>query len=64
MPAVPEMSGKTMVHYLPYTKATCDAARSTKHVLFFHATWCPNCKVADSDIVKKLGEIPVEQMLP
>ena len=63
MPAVPEMSGKTMVHYLPYTKAAYDAARGMKRVLFFHATWCPNCKAADVDIVKKLSDIPADVVI-
>ncbi|CAM3697851.1 thioredoxin family protein [Deinococcus frigens] len=58
-PADPKMmDDKAVVHYLPYTKAAYDAARGMKRVLFFHATWCPNCKAADADIVKNLGEIP------
>ena len=62
-PTAPEMNGKTMVHYLPYTRAAYDAARGMKRVLFFHATWCPNCKAADADIVKKLGEIPEDVVI-
>ncbi len=62
-PAVPMMGGKTTLHYLPYTRAAYDAARGMKRVLFFHATWCPNCKAADADIVKKLGQIPADVVI-
>lgn len=51
-------AGKTVARYLPYTKAAFDAARGMKRVLFFHATWCPSCRGANADIMKKLGEIP------
>ena len=44
--------------YQVYTKAAFDAARGTQRVLFFHATWCPNCKGADADIVKNLARLP------
>ena len=27
-------------------------------MLFFHATWCPTCKAADTDIRGKLSELP------
>ena len=32
-------------------------------MLFFHATWCPNCKAADVDIVKKLSDIPADVVI-
>ncbi|MDV6375821.1 thioredoxin family protein [Deinococcus arenicola] len=52
-----------MVHYAPYTKAAYDAAKGMKRVLFFHATWCPNCKAANADIVKNLGNIPADVVI-
>lgn len=57
------MEGGTTVHYTPYTRAAYDAAKGMKRVLFFHATWCPNCRAADADIVKKLGEIPADVVI-
>lgn len=45
-------------HYQTYTRAAYDAARGTQRVLFFHATWCPNCKAANADIVKNLAQLP------
>lgn len=56
-------TGKTVVRYLPYTRAAFDAARGMKRVLFFHATWCPSCRGTDADIMKKLGEIPGNVMI-
>ncbi|WP_420594070.1 thioredoxin family protein [Deinococcus sp.] len=44
--------------YQVYTKAAFDAAVSEKRVLFFHATWCPNCKQADADINANLKDLP------
>lgn len=54
------MTGDAMMKksYQVYTKAAFDAAKGQQRVLFFHATWCPNCKKADSDINAKLGLIP------
>ena len=45
-------------HYQVYTQAAFDAAKGEQRVLFFHATWCPNCKAANADINKHLSEIP------
>lgn len=44
--------------YQPYTKAAFDAARGTQRVLFFAASWCPNCRAADADIVKNIARVP------
>lgn len=42
-------------HYSPEAYA---AAASSKRVLFFHAKWCPTCKVADASITSGLSKIP------
>ena len=44
--------------YQVYTKEAFDAAKGEKRVLFFHATWCPNCKQADADINANLKNLP------
>ncbi|GAA0516156.1 thioredoxin family protein [Deinococcus depolymerans] len=44
--------------YQPYTRAAFDAARGTQRVLFFAASWCPNCRAADADIAGNLARVP------
>ncbi|WP_293909595.1 thioredoxin family protein [Deinococcus sp.] len=44
--------------YVTYTKAAFDAAAGKQRVLFFAASWCPNCRAADKDINAKLKTIP------
>jgi len=44
--------------YRTYSPAAFDAAKGTRRVLFFHATWCPNCKRADADIRANLAKLP------
>ncbi|CAM3432697.1 Thioredoxin domain-containing protein [Deinococcus saxicola] len=61
--AEPKMMDAQMAHYMPYTKAAYDAASGMKRVLFFHATWCPNCRAADADILKKLDKIPADVVI-
>jgi len=55
-PAMPAKSGA----YQPYTKAAFDTAKGRQRVLFFHATWCPNCKRADADIRANLADLPAK----
>lgn len=42
--------------YVAYDPALLSRANSGKVVLFFHAGWCPTCKVLENDILK--GQIP------
>jgi thiol-disulfide isomerase/thioredoxin len=42
--------------YTDYTAAKLSS--NMKNVLFFKASWCPNCKTTDADINKNLGNIP------
>ncbi|WP_221090261.1 peroxiredoxin family protein [Deinococcus aquaedulcis] len=44
--------------YQPYTKAAFDAAKGQQRVLFFWASWCPNCRAAEADIQKNLKGLP------
>lgn len=45
--------------YVPYSEQTAiQAAQDGKAVLFFHASWCPTCKVANEAFTSRSGEIP------
>lgn len=38
--------------YVDYSKADFDAKSTMNRVLFFHATWCPNCRALDAELTK------------
>ncbi len=44
--------------YESYASEKIAKATTGKVVLFFHASWCPSCKVLTSDIELHLGAIP------
>lgn len=46
--------------YVTYSKTAFDAATNKKRVYFFHATWCPTCKVANAEFTKNENSIPTD----
>lgn len=46
------------IAYVDYSEKTFESNADKRRVLFFHAKWCPTCKVADSDITQNLSKIP------
>lgn len=44
--------------YETYSAEAFAKAASKRRVLFFHATWCPTCKVANADLEKNIGMLP------
>lgn len=44
--------------YMTYSKQNLEQAKSSRRVLFFYASWCPNCKPADAELNKMMSEIP------
>lgn len=44
--------------YVPYDPAQLIWAKNGKVVLFFNASWCPNCRTLDTDIRANLDKIP------
>ena len=44
--------------YQLYSEAAVAASTADKKILFFHATWCPSCKVTDADLKDSLADIP------
>lgn len=45
-------------NYVPYSSQTFADSANKKRVLFFHATWCPTCKVANEQFSTNANEIP------
>lgn len=44
--------------YVSYSKTVFDASAEKKRVLYFHATWCPICKVVNDELTEKSDQIP------
>jgi thioredoxin 1 len=44
--------------YVDYAASTFNADTGKKRVLFFHAAWCPTCKVANIDINNNVSQLP------
>ncbi len=63
----PTKDGDKMMHegeamttgsYAAYDPAKLADAKTGKVIIFFHASWCPECRKLDSDINANLGNIP------
>ena len=44
--------------YVDYTKEDFDSASGKKRIFFFHAAWCPTCKVANENLTINAQKIP------
>ncbi len=44
--------------YVEYSKEAYNQAANKRRVLYFYATWCPSCKVANEDFLANPGKIP------
>lgn len=44
--------------YVDYSPAVYAAAAGKKRVLYFYATWCPTCSVANEDFTVNAANIP------
>ena len=53
--AAPSMSDGP---YQVYSEEAFNGAADKKRVLFFHASWCPNCINADKDITASADAVP------
>lgn len=49
--------------YIEYSKEAFDNSSDKKRVYFFHASWCPTCKVANTEFNNNLSKIPADVML-
>jgi len=54
---------KTMGRYLEYSKKAFDKAVNNKRVYFFHAKWCPTCKIANEEFIQNMDKIPNDVIL-
>ena len=54
---------KTMGRYVEYSKEAFDNVVSKKRVYFFHAKWCPTCKIANEEFVRDTYKIPDDIIL-
>ena len=44
--------------YIDYSDSAFSKEVGKKRVIFFHATWCPTCKIANQVFIDKANEIP------
>lgn len=63
VPTTQEMgSSKTnspaVLQYVEYTPDVFASNAQNTRVLFFHATWCPTCKAADTEISSGVDQLP------
>jgi len=49
--------------YISYTKAVFDASADKRRVLYFYATWCPSCKIANEDFTANPSKIPEDMVV-
>jgi thiol-disulfide isomerase/thioredoxin len=54
---------KTVGRYIEYSKESFDKAVNSKRVYFFHAKWCPTCKIANEAFVRDMDKIPEDVIL-
>lgn len=54
---------KTMGRYVEYSKEAFDKVVNNKRIYFFHAKWCPTCKVANEEFVQDMDKIPNDVIL-
>lgn len=49
--------------YIAYDASKIAFAKDGKVVLFFNASWCPQCKAIDADIKASLSDIPADTLI-
>jgi thioredoxin 1 len=55
---IPPTLAKESGQYIEYSTAAFEEAKNKKRVIFFHATWCPTCKIAHYDFTSNKDYIP------
>ncbi|HLL61234.1 MAG TPA: thioredoxin family protein [Candidatus Nitrosocosmicus sp.] len=49
--------------YMDYSQASFDTSKDKKRVYFFHASWCPTCKAANTEFMNQIDKIPQDVVL-
>lgn len=49
--------------YISYSPQSFAAASDKRRVIFFHAIWCPSCKVANTDFTENSNQIPSDVLV-
>lgn len=49
--------------YMTYSQQAFDSAAGKKRVYFFHASWCPTCKVVNEEFEAEESRIPQDVVL-
>lgn len=50
-------------NYLPYSIEKYNKNSSMRRILFFHAKWCPTCKVANQEFTEQSEGIPEDVVI-
>ena len=53
-----KISQSSASRYVEYSKTVLDQSKDLRRVLYFYATWCPSCKVANEDFTANPNKIP------
>lgn len=49
--------------YVTYTPENFAAAEGKRRVLFFHAPWCPTCKVLNQELLDDVEQLPADVVI-
>ena len=52
------MKKDNVSRYVEYSKTVLDESADKRRVLYFYATWCPSCKIANEDFTANPNKIP------
>ncbi|HJZ05621.1 hypothetical protein A2634_05450 [Candidatus Amesbacteria bacterium RIFCSPHIGHO2_01_FULL_48_32] len=58
-----QLQDTTQSNYVDYTPAAFAAAINKRRVLYFYATWCPTCSVANEDFTVNAAQIPTDVVI-
>lgn len=51
-------SGQSDTRYIEYSKADLDSSAGKRRVLYFYASWCPTCRIADPELSANSNKFP------
>lgn len=63
LPALSATASDLGGEYVDYTEEGYGEADNLERILFFHASWCPNCRQAEREIQANLDKIPDDAVI-